>query len=204
MSKIRKIDEGASEEDLEDIGLSVENIVATLDLGQEFDLMNLVEFLDESEYEPETTPFLIYRPSAFKGTVLIPTNGMASFVGCKSKHDLIQLSNHLISRLSDISPKELPSSSDLEIQNIVIQGNLGTELELTEIALLFGMERTEYEPEQFPGVIYRPSDGRTVLLFSSGKFMMNGGKCYKGALATVKNLVKDLRDSGVPIDTELI
>ena len=203
MNKIIDINKSISEKGLEDAGLSVENIVATLDLGQELDLLNLSNYLDECEYEPEITPFLIYRPSAFKGTVLIPTNGMASFVGCKSKDDLIQLADHLISRLSEIAPEDLPPPFELEIQNIVIQGELGTELELTEIAILFGMENTEYEPEQFPGVIYRPSEGRTVLLFSSGKFMVNGAKSYSQALATVENLVKHLHDSGVPIDTEL-
>lgn len=200
MSKLNEIDKDVSEDELVDAGLSIENIVATLDFSQEFDLSNLVEFLDDSEYDPEMSPFLIYRPSAFNGTVLIPTNGMASFVGCKSKDDLIGLSNHLISQLSEIAPERLPESSKLEIQNMVVQGEVGAELELTEIALLFGMERTEYEPEQFPGVIYRPSDGSTVLIFASGKFMVNGAKTYKNAFVTANDILKDLKDAGVPID----
>lgn len=197
MSKIDEIDGEISESQLEEHGLSVENIVATLDLGQELDLSALVEHLDESEYEPETTPFLVYRPSTFTGTVLIPTNGMSSFVGSKSKDDLIELADHLIERLSEIAPDELPISSELRVQNIVIQGDLGTEIELAEISILFGIEKTEYEPEQFPGVIYRPVDGRTVLLFSSGKFMLNGATSYSQAISSIENLFSQLRDSGI-------
>lgn len=204
MSDISKIDKCISEGKLKNSGLSVENIVATLDLGQEFDLSSLAEFLDDSEYEPETTPFTIWRPSGFNGTVLIPTNGMASLVGCKSKNGLIRLANHLISKLSEIAPQKLPSPSKLEIQNIVVQGDLDAELELTEITLLLGLENTEYEPEQFPGVIYRTSQNNTVLIFSSGKFMVNGAESYDESLETVKRLVNQLDTVGLQINTESI
>lgn len=203
MSKINEIDEEISETELEESGLTVENIVATLDLNQELDLLNLVEYLDESEYEPETTPFLVYRPSTFTGTVLIPTNGMSSFVGSKCKDDLVELADHLIEQLSEIAPNELPISSELQVQNIVIQGDVGAEIELAEIAVLFGMERTEYEPEQFPGVIYRPVDGRTILLFSSGKFMVNGATSYSQAISSIRNLFRKLENEDVPGDYNL-
>lgn len=204
MHKIKQIDRGVSENNLISVGLSIENIVATLDLGQEFDLLNLQEFLNESEYKPESSPFLVYRPSNIDGTVLIPRNGKASLVGCKSKQGVIELGSQLTSTLSEISSTELPQLSDINIQNIVIQGDVGTKLELSRLVILLGMENTEYEPEQFPGVIYRPSDGKTLLLFASGKFMMNGSTCYKGGLITARNFLRQLSKYEIPVDTELI
>jgi transcription initiation factor TFIID TATA-box-binding protein len=204
MNKIEQIDREVSENSLKSVGLSIENIVATLDLGQEFDLLNLQEFLNESEYKPESSPFLVYRPLNIDGTVLIPTNGKASLVGCKSKQGVIELGSQLISTLSEISSTELPQLSNIEIQNIVIQGNIGTKLELSTLVILLGMENTEYEPEQFPGIIYQPSDGRTLLLFASGKFMMNGSTCYKSGLITARNLFKQLSEYEIPVNSELI
>lgn len=198
MSKIKQIDEKVSESELEEVGLTIENIVGTLYLNQELDLQELVKHLDKSEYEPENSPFLVYRPPNFTGTILIPTNGMSSLVGCKSKKDLYQLADHLINTLSEIAPEELPLPSKIEVQNIVIQGDLGTEIELSEVTVLFGMESTEYEPEQFPGVIYRPSDGRTIILFSSGKFMVNGAETYFQAISSVEGMLDKFKQVEIP------
>ncbi|ELZ40625.1 TATA-box binding family protein [Halorubrum saccharovorum DSM 1137] len=197
MPRIDEIDEHISEEDLAENGLKVENIVATIDLEQEFDLLELRNYLGSSEYEPESFPFLVYKPSNLQGTVLIPTNGMASLVGCKSKKNLYDLGSHLINELQPIAPSKLPSTTNLEVQNIVIQGDLDLTLELNQAIIGLGMENTEYEPEQFPGVIYRPTEGTTILLFASGKYMVNGAKTYDAALSSVNNLLDTLSNSGL-------
>lgn len=56
-------------------------------------------------------------------------------------------------------------------------GDLGTELNLNAIAIGLGLEHVEYEPEQFPGLVYRVEDHDVVLLlFGSGKVVITGGK----------------------------
>jgi transcription initiation factor TFIID TATA-box-binding protein len=63
----------------------------------------------------------------------------------------------------------------------------GVDLETTTIAL--GLENTEYEPEQFPGLIYRPpSFGVTLLLFASGKIIVGGTTDKDQALNAVTHL----------------
>lgn len=199
-TNILEIDKGVTEEDLADRGLSVENIVCTLELGQEFDLTSLVEYLDNSEYEPETSPFLVYRPDEEVGTAIIPTNGLISLVGCKRKEQIIKLADHIIKKLAKIRSGDFPSSDEVVVQNIVVRGSVDTELELSPIVVLLGMEQAEYEPEQFPGIIYRPNTGRTVLIFSSGIFMVNGATSYFQAVSTVDDLIERFREGGVPID----
>ena len=70
---------------------------------------------------------------------------------------------------------EIPHEFDIKIQNIVASANLQSTLNLEAVAL--ELENTEYEPEQFPGLVYRLSDPKVVLLlFGSGKVVCTGAK----------------------------
>ena len=63
----------------------------------------------------------------------------------------------------------------IRIENVVASTSLGDELDLQSIAL--GLDGAEYEPEQFPGLIYRMGDPKVViLLFASGKLVCTGAK----------------------------
>jgi transcription initiation factor TFIID TATA-box-binding protein len=199
-TKIEEIDAQTSAENLTNKNLSIENIVCTFNLNQEFDLEILNNYLDYTEYEPESFPFLVYRPQKKQGTILIPTNGKVSLVGCKKKEEVIQLAIHLIDQLSPIAPKELPTHEALIVQNIVVNGDLNHELDLSAIAVLLGIENTEYEPEQFPGVIYRENDRITMLLFSSGKFVVTGSTSYGQALSSVERLLDLFSQANIPIE----
>lgn len=65
----------------------------------------------------------------------------------------------------------------LEIKNVVCVGDLGREVNLNAVMIGLGLEQTEYEPEQFPGLVYRPKDSRcTLLIFGSGKVVITGGR----------------------------
>lgn len=194
------IDEGISEEELLEKGLSVENIVGTLDLRSEFDLAILHKDLENVEYEPETHPFLVYRPDHTIGVITLPTNGKASLVGCKSKEEMARLGNHLSDLLSELTGKEMPTPSEIEVQNIVIQGDIEHELDLGPIVTLLGTANAEYEPEQFPGVIYRPYGDRntTLLIFGSGKYMVNGATSYAEAVSTIEDMLERFSEDDVP------
>ncbi len=63
----------------------------------------------------------------------------------------------------------------IQIQNIVATGDLGGSVDLERIA--YALNKTIYDPEQFPGLIYRMDDPKvTVLIFTSGKFVLAGAK----------------------------
>jgi transcription initiation factor TFIID TATA-box-binding protein len=81
----------------------------------------------------------------------------------------------------------------IQIQNIVASANLGMEVLLEKAAYL--LENTMYEPEQFPGLIYRLVDPKVVLLiFSSGKMVITGAKSEEEVEKAVNHTYKTLLD----------
>jgi transcription initiation factor TFIID TATA-box-binding protein len=82
-----------------------------------------------------------------------------------------------------------------EIQNLVCVGELSHSLHLNTIAVNLGFENTEYEPEQFPGLIYRQSNpDSVVLLFASGRVVITGVSDLDSAERTYETLQKNMRD----------
>jgi transcription initiation factor TFIID TATA-box-binding protein len=76
---------------------------------------------------------------------------------------------------------------------MVASANLQKKVDLETAADL--LENVMYEPEQFPGLIYRMSDPKTVLLlFSSGKIVCTGGKSEKMVYDSVNKLYEVLSE----------
>ncbi|MCK5233285.1 MAG: TATA-box-binding protein, partial [Candidatus Aenigmarchaeota archaeon] len=99
---------------------------------------------------------------------------------------------NLVERIKELGI-EINKVNDIKIQNIVASAYVGTELNLNQIA--FELEGTEYEPEQFPGLVYRLDYPKTVfLLFSSGKVICTGGKSEKDIENSVIELKKNLTE----------
>ena len=81
----------------------------------------------------------------------------------------------------------------IKVQNIVAVFDLERELNLNSVAVAFGLERVEYEPEQFPGLVYRLEDPEVVLLvFSSGKVVCTGATNNEDIARAVERLHKDV------------
>jgi len=73
-------------------------------------------------------------------------------------------------------------SYDFNHVTSVFVGDLGQEVDLSKMSIFLGLESTEYEPEQFPGLIYRPPESPFVLLtFASGKVVITGGTSRRRA-----------------------
>ena len=84
---------------------------------------------------------------------------------------------------------------DYAIGNVVVTHDLGKELNLAHLTLTLPMVRTEWEPEQFPGLIYRLSGLSAVcLIFSSGKCVITGNNSLEDAQKAVDVLIADLAE----------
>ena len=84
---------------------------------------------------------------------------------------------------------------DVRVTNMVASGALGGVLNLNK--LLFALEDTEYEPEQFPGLVYHlPGSSITFLLFSTGKIVVAGAKNSREINESLKDLVAQLKKKG--------
>ena len=89
-------------------------------------------------------------------------------------------------------------SPTITVQNIVAVYDLKNDLNLNAIAITLGLERVEYEPEQFPGLVYRVADPKVVmLLFGSGKVVCTGAKKVEDIETGVDTLKKELRAAGL-------
>jgi transcription initiation factor TFIID TATA-box-binding protein len=165
--------------------INIENVVASTKLAEEFDLIKIESDLEGAEYNKEKFPGLVYRVKSPKAAFLIFTSGKVVCTGAKNVEDVRTVITNMAQTLKSIGFSEVNLNPEIHVQNIVASADLKTDLNLNAIALGLGLENIEYEPEQFPGLVYRIKTPKVVvLIFSSGKLVVTGGKspdeCEKG------------------------
>ena len=179
------------------IEVKVENIVASTVLAEKLDLDMISQSLEEAEYEPEQFPGLVYRLSNPKTATLLFRSGKANCTGAKNIEDVHKTIGLISEKLRKLGVK-VYKNLEIVIQNMVATADLGGELNLNEVAVAFGLENVEYEPEQFPGLVYRVKEPRVVmLLFGSGKIVCAGGKNTEDVSTAVENLSANLSSLGL-------
>ncbi len=172
--------------------IKIENIVATVSIDQKIDLEEIERKLNNVDYEPEQFPGLIFRLEKPRITALIFKSGKMVITGAKSTEELIRAVKTIfaILRKHGIVGKVRPR---IQIQNIVASANLNVDVNLEKAALL--LDNSMYEPEQFPGLIYRLESPRVVLLlFSSGKMVVTGAKKEEEVKRAVEEVYKRLEE----------
>ncbi|WP_435118166.1 TATA-box-binding protein [Halolamina sp. C58] len=177
--------------------ITIENVVASTGIGQELDLQSVAMDLEGADYDPEQFPGLVYRTQEPKSAALIFRSGKIVCTGAKSTDDVHESLHIVFEKLRELS---IPIEDDPEItvQNIVTSADLGESLNLNAIAIGLGLESIEYEPEQFPGLVYRLEEPDVVaLLFGSGKLVITGGKQPADAAEAVDVITERLDDLGL-------
>ncbi|XDF45889.1 TATA-box-binding protein [Saccharolobus solfataricus] len=180
----------------------MENIVATVTLEQSLDLYTMERSIPNIEYDPDQFPGLIFRLEQPKVTALIFKSGKMVVTGAKSTEELIKAVKRIIKTLKKYGIK-IVGKPKIQIQNIVASANLHVNVNLDKAAFL--LENNMYEPEQFPGLIFRMDDPRVVLLiFSSGKMVITGAKREDEVSKAVKRIFDKLAelDCVKPIEEE--
>ncbi|MCK4443460.1 MAG: TATA-box-binding protein [Thermoplasmata archaeon] len=177
--------------------IRIENIVASTSFGNELDLEAIALALVEAKYDPEQFPGLIYRLKEPKTATLLFRSGKVICTGAKSLEGVRLAITNVAEKIEKIGTK-IEKDPEIEIQNIVATFDLETELNLNEIAISLRMNKIEYEPEQFPGLIYRLDDPKVVLLlFGSGKLVCTGARKPEDVERAVENITKELRIAGL-------
>jgi transcription initiation factor TFIID TATA-box-binding protein len=177
--------------------INIENVVASTGIGQELDLQSVAMDLEGADYDPEQFPGLVYRTQDPKSAALIFRSGKIVCTGAKSTDDVHESLHIVFDELRELS---IPIDDDPEItvQNIVTSADLGKSLNLNAIAIGLGLESIEYEPEQFPGLVYRLEEPDVVaLLFGSGKLVITGGKEPADAAEAVDVITERLDELGL-------
>jgi len=170
----------------------VENIVASTSFADKLDLDVIAQSLEEAEYEPEQFPGLVYRLSDPKTATLLFRSGKANCTGAKNVEDVRKTVDIIADKLKKLGV-DVYKELKIVIQNIVAISDLGTELNLNEVAMGLGLENVEYEPEQFPGLVYRIKDPKVaMLLFGSGKIVCTGARQTEDVSLAVDKLSAEL------------
>jgi transcription initiation factor TFIID TATA-box-binding protein len=92
----------------------------------------------------------------------------------------------------------IKTTPKIEVQNIVATSDLGAKINLNAIAISLGLEKVEYEPEQFPGLVYRLDVPKVVvLLFGSGKLVCTGARKPEDVTAAVEKITEELKAAGL-------
>jgi len=175
--------------------VNIENVVASATLKQNVDLNTVVRSYPGVEYRPEQFPGLVFRLKRPKTATLIFNSGKMVCTGAKSEKEAKKAVLKVIEELRKTGIVIL-SKPELKIQNIVASANLNGMIDLEKSAYTLG--RTMYEPEQFPGLIYRMDEPKVViLLFASGKLVCTGAKKEEDVYEAVEKLHQRLEDEGL-------
>ena len=171
--------------------VDVVNIIASGDLGREFDLRSLLADLDADEkvYQPERSPALQIRFDESCAVTMLYTTGSYNIMGAKNKSDLDRAYKALIGALNDLGINTTDSAMQPKISNLVCKANLDREVNLSELTIALGVEHVEYEPEQSPFVYYYPENFDCLLTIpNSGKVAITGVENTEEAADAFKHL----------------
>ena len=170
--------------------LKIVNIVASASLETDIPLIKLAERLPNTEYNPEQFPGLVMRIKEPKTSALVFGSGKLVCTGARSMAKLKESIEQIIKNIEKIGVK-ITVEPKVKVQNMVAAGYIGMDLNLNSLAMQ--LENTEYEPEQFPGLVYKlPETRATFLLFSNGKIVCTGTRSEAKLREAVDQLIENL------------
>ena len=175
--------------------INIENVVASATLNQRIDLNAIVRIFPAVEYRPEQFPGLVYRLKKPKTATLIFSSGKMVCTGAKSEKQ----ARMAVTKVTDELKRGgivILGKPEIQIQNIVSSAGLGGHIDLEKTT--YSLKRTMYEPEQFPGLIYRMDDPKVVILiFASGKLVCTGANKEAEVPRAIGILQKTLEEKGL-------
>ena len=180
--------------------VAIVNVVASASVDQKMDLNEITRKFPDVEYFPDQFPGLVFRLRTPKTATLIFTSGKMVCTGSKSEEIARKAVKTVVEKLRKGGIK-IKKDAVIVVQNIVAAINLGGKIHLERAARV--LPRSMYEPEQFPGLIHRMLDPKTViLLFASGKLVCTGAKKEADVYRSVHNLHSRLEEKKLMIYDE--
>jgi transcription initiation factor TFIID TATA-box-binding protein len=184
------------------------NIVASGRFDLDIDLENTHKKLENEanqidyiEHSRSSGNRLVMYFEGVDTTGFLTSSGVFFFTGADSKEEIIQAKDKMLESLSDIGlisspdPPEDEYIDQFEVQNIVAIGEVDREIDLSALFIGLGVESNEYQPELFPGLVYRSDiHDSTPLIFASGKIVVTGVRTKEQA----EDVFLHLRDEKIP------
>jgi len=171
--------------------IEIHNMVITVQFSDRIDLDKLASKLPSgAEYFPDNFPGVVYRMKKPRASFLIFSSGKSTCTGTASEKDAKEAIDNMSKLLKDMGIDVKPPK--IVIQNIVASTKLDARLDIDK--LVFELENSEYEPETFPGLVYKMKGSVTFLIFGTGKIVCVGARSTNDIKESFDLLVKKLRE----------
>lgn len=171
--------------------ISIVNIVISSSLEKDIPLEKMAATLPNTEYNPEQFPGLVLRIKNPKTSALIFSSGKIVCTGARTLQDVEKSIQSIIKSLKKLDIY-VTIKPEITVQNIVASGSIGMDLNLNVLGLK--LPNTEYEPEQFPGLVHKlRGTNATFLLFSNGKIVCTGTKTEGQVNEATDKLIENLK-----------
>lgn len=183
------LDAEQTNEDYLSKDVSIANIVASARFDMEIELSAVAEelesldsrWVEDTDHRHEKGNRLIIDIFDNNTVIILAASGVHVLTGAKSYDELIDARQKFYCALEGIGLLHSSEFGDIKfidkfnVKNLVCVGEFDSEVNLSAASIGLGLENTEYEPEQFPGLVYRPDEGSaTLLIFASGKIILTG------------------------------
>jgi transcription initiation factor TFIID TATA-box-binding protein len=175
--------------------ITISNVVATGTLNQKVDLNAVVKSYPGVEYRPEQFPGLVFRLKRPKTATLIFSSGKMVCTGARSENESRRAIMKVVKELKKTGIIILKKPS-FKVVNVVASASLGGRVDLEKVVVT--VRKTMYEPEQFPGLIYRMDEPKVVILiFASGNLVITGAKVEQDIYKAVHKLHERLEEQNL-------
>jgi transcription initiation factor TFIID TATA-box-binding protein len=175
--------------------INIQNVVSAATLNQKVDLNAVVKGSPDVEYRPDQFPGLVFRLKRPKTATLIFTTGKMVCTGAKSGKESRRAVMKVVKELQK-GGIIIISKPDSKVVNIVASASLGGKVDLEKAVTTLG--KAMYEPEQFPGLIYRMDEPKVVILiFATGNLVVTGAKKEQDVYDAVHKLHGSLEEQNL-------
>jgi transcription initiation factor TFIID TATA-box-binding protein len=171
--------------------IRIVNIVVSTALEKDVPLEKMAATLPNTEYNPEQFPGLVLRIKDPKTSALVFSSGKVVCTGARTLEQVELSIQSIIKSLKKLNI-HVTIKPEITVQNIVASGSIGMDLNLNVLGVK--LPNTEYEPEQFPGLVHKlKGTNATFLLFSNGKIVCTGTKTEQQVHEATDQLIENLK-----------
>ena len=176
--------------------IKIENIIASAQISELFDIKLLSEKIADSGYNPSEFDGLSIKYNNEKIAMIVLGTGKVVCTGAKEITDAIDKIKKVTSQIKKIGFK-IKKDYKVKIENIIVSADLKKELDLASLATRLILQDVDYQPEVFPGLIYKMDDLHTILIiFNSGKIVCTDTKSIDDATNSIKKMEEKLTSIG--------
>lgn len=164
--------------------VEIANIVGSGELQTELKLEAIESDLSAAylEYDPSNYHGLYVRVVEDGPLITVYRSGKYIVTGATSFEELHETNDGFLRNLGQLGIIDESQTTGFATQNVVCTEELPDEVDLAALSIGLGLESVEYEPEQFPGLVYRPAEfAAVVLVFANGKVVITGAPTVETA-----------------------